>query len=162
MQKKILYLDMDDVIANFSQAMRNLSPGLEIHEHVADYAALEKKVDEICEANPFVFHTLEPIEGAIPAAKELFDLFEVYFLSSPMWNVPESFIGKRLWIEKHFGKVAEKRLILSCRKDLHIGEFLVDDRIRNGVDKFKGIHIHFGTEKFPNWEATLPHLKTLA
>ena len=32
------------------------------------------------------------------------------------------------------------------------GDILIDDRLHNGVKNFEGVHIHFGTEKFPNWD----------
>ena len=35
---------------------------------------------------------------------------------------------------------------------------LIDDRTANGVEKFSGEHIHFGTEKYPDWEAVLRYL----
>lgn len=153
--KKILYLDLDGVLADFVKGVKKLSPN-------TDLTFYTKEVDDICEANPTVFHTLEPIEGGIEAVKELFDLFDVYFLSSPMYHVPLSYAGKRVWLETHFGALAEKRLVLTHRKDLVIGDIIVDDTFRYGVDKFKGIHVHFATEKFPDWQTTLTHLKTLA
>ncbi len=106
----------------------------------------------------FQENNLFPLEGAIEAVNQLFPLYDLYFLSSPMWGVPESYIGKRIWIEKQFGVLAKKRLILSHRKDLHIGDFLVDDRTRNGAGDFKGFHIHFGTPAFPDWKTTLAFL----
>lgn len=63
------------------------------------------------------------------------------------------------WVKKHLGKAAYKRLILSHHKNLNVGDFFIDDRTKNGADKFKGEHIHFGTEKFPNWEAVVRYLK---
>lgn len=155
MIKKILHIDLDGVIFDFSKAIKQLAP------HI-DTKSFSKEVDTLCEANPYIFHELEPIEDAIPSAIELFDLFDVYFLSTPMWGVPLSFTGKRLSLEKHFGKMAEKKLILTHRKDLVIGDYIVDDTDRHGVSEFKGIHIHFGTEKFPDWKTTLTHLKQLA
>jgi 5'(3')-deoxyribonucleotidase len=89
---------------------------------------------------------------------ELFNHYDVYFLSTPAWNAPMSFTGKRIWLETHFGKHAEKRLILTHRKDLAIGDYLVDDTLRHGVTEFQGIHIHFGTPEFPDWKVTLAHL----
>ena len=156
--KKILYLDMDGVIADFDHAIKVFVPDL----HTADYSSTSHKVDAICEASPDIFHTLRPIDGAVESVIELFDLFDVYFLSTPMWNVPQSFTGKRIWLETHFGELAEKRLILTHRKDLNVGHFLVDDSVRNGVDRFSGEHIHFGTEKFLTWKVTLPYLKAKA
>lgn len=153
--KKILYMDMDGCVVDFVKGVKALSPN-------TDLTFYTKEVDDICENNPYIFHTLEPIEGAIDAVKELFDLFDVYFLSCPMYHVPLSYTGKRVWLETHFGAQAEKRLILTHRKDLVEGHILVDDTTRYGVDKFKGIHIHFATEKFPDWDVTLRHLKSLA
>lgn len=149
---------MDGVIADFDFGIKLFCPDL----HTANYESTAKRVDEICEANPEIFHTLRPIEDAIDSVRELFELFDVYFLSTPMWNVPHSFMGKRIWLETYFGDAAEKRLILTHRKDFNVGDLLVDDGIRNGVDKFKGEHIHFNTDKFPDWKTTLPYLRNKA
>lgn len=149
MEKKILYIDLDGVCADFESAVHELDPNIFSLHHDRDQRS--KMIDDICEANPYIFHELPPMKGAVEAVKNLFELYEVYFLSTPMWNVPLSFTGKRLWIEQHFGEVAKKRLILTHRKDLNMGDYLIDDRIKNGVDKFKGQHIHFGTEMFPDW-----------
>lgn len=162
MNKKLLYLDLDGVVADFDKAIKEFCPELQTSDHYPDYETRSKKIDEICEANPEIFHTLPPIEGSIEAVNKLFDLFEVYFLSTAMWNVPMSFTGKRIWIEEHFGEAAKKRLILTHRKDLNVGDFLVDDRLRNGVENFTGEHIHFATEQFPNWDVTFEYLKNKA
>jgi hypothetical protein len=39
-----------------------------------------------------------------------------------------------------------------------MGDFLIDDRIANGVADFTGEHIHFGTERFPTWKEVLDYL----
>jgi 5'(3')-deoxyribonucleotidase len=65
---------------------------------------------------------------------------------------------KRLWVEKHLGKNAYKRLILSHNKQLNIGDFLIDDRTANGAGQFTGEHIHFGTGKWKDWKSTLDYL----
>jgi 5'(3')-deoxyribonucleotidase len=77
-----------------------------------------------------------------------------------MWDIPESYSDKRLWLEKYYGDLAKKRLILTNRKDLAIGDFLVDDRLKNGSEKFKGKFIHFGTGAFPDWKAVSSFLNT--
>lgn len=155
MAKKILHIDLDGVVADFGKGIKKLSPA-------TDTSTFSKEVDDICAKNRTIFHDLEPIEDAVPSVIELFDLFDVYFLSTPMWHVPESYTGKRIWLENHFGELAFKKLILTHRKDLVIGDYLVDDMIRYGVANFKGIHIHFGSEQFPDWKITLTHLKQLA
>lgn len=57
-------------------------------------------------------------------------------------------------------KSAYKRLILRHHKNLSNGDFLIDDRLKNGVDRFKGEHIHFATPEFPDWETVVSYLRT--
>lgn len=154
MKKKILYCDLDGTIADFEKEMNLNIPGWRnMTEEEVD-----ERVTQMCLDNPNIFHNLEPLPNAVETVKKLFDHFEVYFLSTPMWKSPESFTGKRLWIEEHFGDLAIKRLILSHRKDLNIGDYLIDDRTHNGAGEFTGEHIHFGTEKFPTWESVYNYL----
>jgi len=160
MKKKILYIDMDGVIADFDKRILDYCPDINDPVQYSNPLIRDFTIDKICSENETFYHDLPAIDGAVEAVKKLFPLFDIYFLSSPMWNVPHSFIGKRVWIEKHFGEMATKRLILTHRKDLNLGHFLVDDRIRNGVSNFKGLHIHFGTEKFSNWDKTYNYLIT--
>ncbi len=162
MRKKILYIDMDGVIADFDFGIKEICPELETAENFPNYETRSKKVDEIVANNLDLFHNLPAYKDAIESVNKLFELFDVYFLSSPMWAIPESFIGKRIWIEKHFGEKAKKRLILTHRKDLNIGHFLVDDRLRNGAAEFTGQLIHFATEKYPDWNKTFQYLETVA
>ena len=43
-------------------------------------------------------------------------------------------------------------------RNLNQGDYLVDDRTKNGADRFAGEHIHFCTEKFPDWPAVTEYL----
>ena len=159
-KKKVLYIDMDGVIADFWKPIQMIQPKIDDKKYFPNYSDQEKEVHSICERNPRIFRDLEAIKGSIQATKPLFKKFDVYFLSTPMWNLPESFTDKRLWLEKHYGELAKKRLILTNRKDLSIGDFLVDDRLKNGAKEFTGNHIHFGTKKFPDWESVVKFLNT--
>lgn len=38
------------------------------------------------------------------------------------------------------------------------GDYLIDDRLVNGVEKFEGELIHFGSEKFKGWKEVLEKL----
>jgi 5'-nucleotidase len=153
--KKILFIDLDGVIADFNAEIMKVHPTIFEHED-GDYRG--KVIDQICESDVRIFRRLPLMEGAYDAINYLQNHFEIYFLSTPMWNVPESFTDKRLWIEEHFGELAKKRLILSHRKDLNLGDFLVDDRLKNGAAEFKGKHIHFGTSEFPDWNSVVLYL----
>jgi 5'(3')-deoxyribonucleotidase len=148
-EKKILYIDMDGVVANFEKAIKIEIPNWDLISD-EEIAAL---TDEVCGSIPNFFLNLEPIAGAIETINKLAPHYETYFLSAAMWNVPQSYTEKRLWIEKYFGESFRKRLILTHRKDLNLGHYLIDDRTSHGAGKFKGEHLHFGTERFPDWQA---------
>ena len=105
-----------------------------------------------------LFAMLKPLPGAIEAFELLADHFDVYILSTPSWNNASSWSDKLLWVHRYLGQKAEKRLILSHRKDLNIGDYLIDDRLKNGADKFTGEHIHFGTSRFPGWPSVINYL----
>ena len=54
-----------------------------------------------------------------------------------MWS------DKLKWVKKYLGEKAWKRLILSHHKNLNQGDFLVDDRDKNGAGEFTGTLITF-------------------
>lgn len=152
--KKILYIDLDGVLADFDSEIELVHPGIAFFSE----EDRRKLIHEICKERPEFFQNLPLMEGATEAVFTLFPLYEVYFLSTPMWDVSHSFSGKAIWVEKYFGEMARKRLILTHRKDLQIGDYLVDDRIRHGSDSFRGEFIHFGKHPFPTWKETLGYL----
>lgn len=135
--KPILYCDLDGVIVDY-----------DMFKHLSDD---QKRL-------PGFFENLPPIPGAIEAFKELNEMYEVYILSTAPWSNPYAWSEKRLWVEKHLGELAFKKLILSHNKGLLRGSFLIDDRTLNGVTEFEGEHIHFGTPHFPNWPTVLDYL----
>ena len=79
-------------------------------------------------------------------------------LSTPPWDNTSAWSDKHQWVKKHLGVSAHKRLILSHHKNLNRGDYLIDDRTANGAGEFQGEHIHFGTEKFPDWKSVLEYL----
>ncbi len=147
--KKVLFIDLDGVIADFITAM-NFHPLRKISPY-----------DEHPDTIPGIFRNLNPIIGAIEAVKILLDSnqYEVYFLSTAPWNNPSAWTDKRLWLEDQFGDSVNRRLILTHRKDLLKGDILIDDRPNNGAKDFEGTWIQFGTEEFPDWNSILKHLQ---
>lgn len=153
-EKAIVYVDMDGVVADFEKAIRPLAPQW-------DAMSPEEKgniTDLVCGNQPGFFENLDPIEGAVEAVQRIARSYETYFLSAAMWNVPSSYTEKRIWIEKHFGDAFRKKLILTHRKDLNYGHFLIDDRTSHGAGKFRGKHIQFGSEEFPDWKTVEDYL----
>jgi 5'-nucleotidase len=158
---KILYIDMDGVVADFDRFVQPLIPDVILGDgDPSTYDERSARVDKVMRDNPFMFELLPEIEGAIDAVELLkkSEKYDIYFLSTPVFKVPQSYGSKRYWIEEHFGEWADKRLILTHRKDLCIGDYLVDDRFKNGADKFQGEHIHFGSQKFPDWKTVIKYL----
>lgn len=156
MKKKVVLCDMDGVIADFTAGIKRINPNLTMTEK--NYNKEEDEVNKIVLNCPNFFQTLPPIEGGIEAVKLLMQHYEVHFCSTPMETVPHSLTGKKEWLNHHFGDLAYKNLILTHRKDWVIGDYLIDDRTKNGAGEFTGEHIHFGTEKFPDWETVLKYL----
>jgi len=111
---------------------------------------------------PGIFACMDPMPGAIESYKELADRFDTYILSTAPWENPSAWSDKLLWIKKHLGSAAYKRLILTHHKNLNAGHFLIDDRTKNGAAHFTGEHLHFGSERFPNWPSVMAYLRVKA
>lgn len=79
MDKEILYIDMDGIVANFNKAINALLPDLDL-DVGQGYEERSKKLDQgVIEKNPYIFEEFEPIEGAIEAVEKLKDKYDVYF-----------------------------------------------------------------------------------
>ena len=140
---------MDGVVADFNAQINRIFPEV---SQITDAEERETAVDNLCSTHRNIFRNLPTIPDAVFCIDRLFKFYDIYFLSTPMWSLPESFSDKRWWLEETFGsKIAYKRLILTHRKDLCIGDYLIDDRLKNGAKDFKGDFIHFGSAKYPNW-----------
>lgn len=152
--KKVLYVDMDNVLVDFPSGIARLST-----------ETREKYKGDLDEA-PGIFALMDPIDGAIEAYKELAQVFDTYILSTAPWKNPSAWSDKLMWVQKHFGvergTPAWKRVILSHHKHLNQGAIIIDDRIHNGVHQFQGIHIRFGSERFPTWPVVTEELLKLA
>lgn len=148
---KILYIDMDNVLVNFQSGTDRLDK--ETRELFVG------RPDEV----PGIFSLMVPMPGAIDAFRVLSGKYDTYILSTAPWHNPSSWSDKIEWVQEHLGskegEPAYKRLILSHHKNLNMGDYLIDDRHdANGVDKFPGEHIHFGTEKYPDWDSVMRYL----
>tara|TARA_A100001037_G_scaffold290110_1_gene302571 strand:- start:435 stop:884 length:450 start_codon:yes stop_codon:yes gene_type:complete len=131
MSKKILYLDMDNVLVDFPSGLTRMP-----EETQREY---EDRADEI----PGVFALMDPMPGAVEAFNALAEAFDVYILSTAPWENASAWSDKLKWVKKHLGEKAWKRLILSHHKNLNQGDFLVDDRDKNGAGEFAGTLIRF-------------------
>jgi 5'-nucleotidase len=145
--KQILYVDMDNVLVDFASAFPRLG------DHIL--AEYEDRLDEV----PGIFSLMKPMPGALEAYEELSRRFDTYVLSTSPWQNPSAWSDKLLWIQKHLGTHAHKRLILSHHKQLNRGHYLIDDREKNGASEFEGELIRFGSPPFPDWPAVIAYLR---
>ncbi|MBR1466354.1 MAG: hypothetical protein IJ607_08345 [Bacteroidaceae bacterium] len=145
-QKKRVYVDMDNVLVDFPSGLANVSDELK--------KAYEGHIDEI----PGLFSKMTPVPGAIEAIHKLKEKYDLFILSTAPWNNPSAWSDKLLWVKRYLPEVFYKRIIITHRKDLCIGDYLIDDRGKNGTSEFTGEWIHFGSDKFPDWEAVLNYL----
>tara|TARA_Y100000996_G_C22013492_1_gene433734 strand:+ start:35 stop:481 length:447 start_codon:yes stop_codon:yes gene_type:complete len=144
---KILYVDMDGVLVHPTNGLDKL-----------DKEITEKYLDKPYNA-PGFFSALKPIEGAIDSFKYLSQHYDTYILTAAPWDNPTAANDKIEWVKKYLPGYAYKRIIISHNKNLCRGDYIIDDNTRNGVSDFKGEHIHFGSDKFPDWNHVVEYLK---
>ena len=145
--KKILYIDMDNVLVDFRSAIPRLDPEL--------VEAYGRHLDDV----PGIFALMDPMSQAVASFRELARIYDTYILSTSPWKNPSAWSDKLLWVQQYLGGSAKKRLILTHHKNLNVGDYLIDDRRKHGVPRFCGEHIHFGTKKYPDWPAVMAYLR---
>ena len=163
--KKVLYVDMDNVIVDFKSGIRRLNPDV-LAKHVAiaglDENGEARDLDDV----PGIFSLMDPMPGAKQSIYELSAVFDLYVLSTSPWNNSSAWSDKLTWIQHHFGSSEDgplyKRLILTHHKNLNVGDFLVDDMVKNGAFEFGARpgseHIHFGSTGFEGWAQVREYL----
>ena len=158
MNKKTIFIDMDGVLVDIGKAFDSF---FDLHPHLHD--RYQNNPDHI----QGIFRNAPPIENAVEAVKKLHESgkYDLFIATTVPWGNPMAASDKRFWIEDHFGNLFHKKLFTTHRKDLLIGDYLIDDRLKNGAGDFKGEHIHFGwsweTEtynKYPTWNSVLEYL----
>jgi 5'(3')-deoxyribonucleotidase len=143
---KRLYFDMDGVLVDFQSGLAQQD-----EKTLREY---EGREDEI----PGIFGVMKPIDGAIEAVHRLSKHYDCYILSTAPWRNPSAWSDKVAWVTKYLDDIFHKRIIITHCKHLCKGDYLIDDRSKHGVTEFEGEWIHFGSERFPNWDAVLEYL----
>ena len=146
---KRIFIDMDNVLVDFQSGLDQIS-----EETKAAYAG---RLDEI----PGLFAKMKPMPGAIEAVHELQKHYDLFILSTAPWKNPSAWSDKVEWVTKYLDDVFHKRLVITHRKDLCQGDYLIDDRGKNGTSEFSGKWIQFGSEQFPDWKSVLDYLTSI-
>lgn len=144
--KKRVFVDMDNVLVDFESGLAQVS-----EEVKKEY---EGRLDEI----PGLFGLMKPMPGAIEAVHELQKHYDLFILSTAPWKNPSAWSDKVTWVTKYLDDVFHKRMVITHRKDLCQGDYLIDDRGKNGTSEFSGEWVEFGSEKFPDWNSVLKYL----
>lgn len=158
--KKRLYIDMDNVLVNFQSGLDRIPK--EEQAKYNDDGNGKPHHDDI----PGIFAKMDPMPGAIEAAKLLAKYYDIYILSTAPWLNPSAWIDKLEWVQRHFGagkdSIFYKRLIISHHKDLNKGDYLIDDRPNNGTENFEGEWLRFkdkdGNGDFMSWHEVVAYL----
>lgn len=134
-EKKVLYIDMDEVLADFMA-----------HPLVEDHTRHPTAMYE-----PGFFLNLEPVPGALVAVRKLHHsgLYDIHVLTQPLAESPVSYMEKAQWIWKWFPELGLK-LNMTQDKGLFRGDYLIDDNAEKWKERFEstgGKFIHFR-----NWE----------
>lgn len=143
--KPILYIDMDGPLVDYDAG-------------IAHCNSPEER--DCIKRSPGFFENLPPAKGALEAVDWLIQHFECFLLTTTPWGAPLASTEKRLWVDKHLPKYFFKRLITSHFKNLNIGDFLIDDRTKNGAGQFSGELILFGSPEFPDWSSIITYLSS--
>ena len=143
---KKLFFDMDGVLVDFQSGIDKLSD-----EVKKEY---EGRLDEV----PGIFSLMDPMPGAIEAVHTLSEYYDMYILSTAPWKNTTAYSDKLAWLTKHFGDLFKKRVIITHCKNLCDGDYLVDDRTKNGASEFPGEWVQFGSKRYPDWEEVTRYL----
>jgi len=144
--KKILYIDMDNVLVDFPSGISKLDEKTKL------------KYQDNYDDTPGIFSLMEPMPDAVTSFNLLADKYDTYILSTAPWKNPSAWSDKLLWVQKHLGEKAHKRLIISHHKNMNKGHYLIDDREKNGALDFEGELIRFGSVQFHDWQSVLKYL----
>ena len=135
MEKKIIYFDMDGVMANFIAGVGS------------DIPLTEKPPEMYTEG---FYRNLPVMEGAKEAIATFLNdpRFDVFIASKPAKHSKYCASEKYEWVKEHFPSLYN-RIVLICDKTLLRGHFLVDDNPERWV-AFDGCVIGFN----PKYGAT--------
>lgn len=142
MDKKIVYIDMDHTLCDFS----------------ASYLKYREEFPQVeyPHSIPGFFSGLAPMLDAIEVFQWLEDQedLDLYILTAPSVRNPNSYTEKRLWVEEHLGIDTAYKLIISPNKRLNLGHYLIDDYTEGkGQENFKGQLLQFGSTEYPDWKS---------
>jgi len=113
--------------------------------------SLDDTLLHIDKAKPYA--EMEPEPGAVKAFEHLSQSYDTYILASRPYNNPESWCDAVRWCESNLGVRAWNRVLVSNRKDLVMGDYVIDAHPdRYGLPASMWTVIHYGEDPYKTWD----------
>ena len=91
----------------------------------------------------------------------LIEHYEVVLIGALPTNHPDQAARLQEWVFENLGVAAWNRLMLTNRKDLLIGDYLIDATDTGGAADFMGTLIPFGSDTFKTWDDVIENFSRL-
>lgn len=107
-------------------------------------------------------HNLEEVGAAFRSVHRLAESYSLSFLIPAGSDDWDGAAEKKNWLQEHIGVPAWDRVTVTARKDLLLGDYLIDAHPESfhGAD-FLGTVIHFGSEGFRSWPELMEYFSRL-
>lgn len=104
----------------------------------------------------------EPMQGAVKAYMKLSESYDTHVLASAPYNTAEQWAEPVRWAEKHLGAAAWDKVIVANRKDLVLGDYIIDGHPESfGLADAMGTVIGYGKDPFRTWDDILEYFGRL-
>lgn len=112
----------------------------------------------ICLSDRIVHHS----SGLPKACRLLSRSYDLRVAALPPYNAPQQWAETVRWCEENLGVPVWNRVVLTPRKNLLLGDYLIDaEPDRDGAADFMGTVIPFGSDTFRTWEEVLTYFVRL-
>ncbi|MEH7552869.1 5' nucleotidase, NT5C type [Bacillus altitudinis] len=148
MKRKVIAIDMDDVLADFLPAWvkainQHDDPTLKCENikswNISDY--VNTKNDVFRHLTYDFFKGLSVKKDSQKVVKNLCDLYEVYVVTTATAH-PESLKAKLEWLQENFPFISHDHVVLCGNKKIIKADYMIDDGIHN-LETFEGVGMVF-------------------
>ncbi len=139
MDKPVLLLDMDGIIADFdrfsldtyNRIHRTNWSVADVHLHIGDHEVINPEIDAKAIRRPFkepgAFISLPVIPGSQEAVAKLLEYFTIFVVTTQYYGNPTCVHEKHVWLQRHFPAIADQGIYTKHKPQVK-GDILVDDR----------------------------------
>lgn len=103
----------------------------------------------------------KPAPSVAKAVRFLLEWYDLYFVAAPQPNRPDYAAEVQRWVFEAVGVPSFRHVVLTNRKDLLYGDYLIDGGTDGGSASFMGTRIDFGSETFKTWEEVIEYFSRL-